>query len=297
MLELRNSQLSLWVEPDYGACTLGLSWRGRAMMPDRREALRPTSSLITQRGELPEAGFNMLPWSGRVFEGKMWHEWGQLFLGRAEEHALHGEVWDKAWQVESHREEYLRCRIERPFESRFPADYSAIYEVQLVENKASFSLTITNNSPLSIFMGGGFHPYFSRLSGVMISFDALAEYPATEHVGIPSGPALPSLWSKNFAQGVRLSQDVLVDASFLLGKKSAQLIWPQDGVEAFLEFSDSIDHLVVYNPDKPWFAVEPVSHSNNILGEVQKPLRTILKPGGILKLEYSISFFERGPAS
>lgn len=293
MLELRNSQLSLWVDPDYGACTLGLFWRGRAMMPDCRNSLRPASRLISQRGELPEASFNMLPWSGRVFEGKMWHGGQTLFLGRSEEHALHGEVWDKSWQVESQTEENLRCRIERPSESPFPADYAAAYEVHVEGNRACFSLTITNKSSAPIFMGGGFHPYFSRLRRVVISFEALAEYPTTEHVGIPSGPAIPTLWSKSFTQGVSLSQNASVDASFLLGKKSAQLLWPEDGVEAFLEFSESLDHLVVYNPDKPWFAVEPVSHPNNILGERQNSLRTTLKPGGSLKLEYSISFFER----
>ena len=296
MLELINSQLSLWVDPDYGACTLGLAWRGKAMMPDCRKALRLPAKLISERGELPEASFNMLPWSGRVFEGKMWYGGQYMSLGRAEEHALHGELWDKPWQVETYSESYIRCRIGKPRESKYPAEYAAVYETRIEGDHVFFSLTITNNSLASIFMGGGFHPYFSRLKGVVVSFDALAEYPAAEHVGIPSGPAGPTSWSKNFTKGVRLSREGLVDASFLLGKKCAQLTWPQDGVEAFLEFSDSIDHLVVYNPDKPWFAVEPVSHANNILGEVQNSLRTSLEPGASLKMEYSICFSEHASA-
>jgi len=292
MLELRTSQLSLWIDPDYGASTLGLAWRGKHVMPDCRKALRLPSALISERGELPEASFNMLPWSGRVLGGKMWHGGQAIFLGRAEEHALHGEVWDQSWTVVSHDQTFLRCRLNRPEGSRFPADYSAIYESQLEENKASFSLTITNRSSETIFMGGGFHPYFDRLNGVTVAFDALAEYPTSDHVGIPSGPAIPTPRSKSFTKGVILSRDVLVDTSFLLGKKQARLTWPQDGLNALFEFSESIDHIVVYNPDKSWFAMEPVSHPNNILGESQNSLRRHLEPGASLNLGYSISFFE-----
>lgn len=290
--ELRSNDLCLWVDPNYGACLLGFTWRGLNIMPDRRLAPRLVSTLISARGELPEASFIMVPWSGRVFEGWMRHGDTEVLLARPEEHSLHGEVWDQIWTVNAESESFLRCSIEQPLGSSFPARYQAVYEVNLSESRVTQTLTITNKSTTSCFLGGGFHPYFSRLGGPVITFESKGEYPTLHHIGIPSGAIQNTFLSESFSKGCLLSRERPIDASFLLGAKGARVDWPHDGLSAKFEFSDSMTHLVIYSPNDPWFALEPVSHANNILGESQNSGRTLVDPGSSIRLGYTIDIEE-----
>ena len=290
--ELRSNDLCLWVDPNYGACLLGLTWRGLNVMPDRRLAQRPVSTLISERGELPEASFIMVPWSGRVFEGRMRYGDFEVLLPRAEEHSLHGEVWDQIWTVDRESESSLRCQIKQPLGRSYPVPYEAVYEVSLTRDKVIQTLTITNKSYSSFFLGGGFHPYFCRKAGSVITFESKGEYPTLHHIGIPSGAVQKTLLSESFSKGYLLSRERRIDASFLLGVKRARVVWPQDGLSAKFEFSDSMTHLVIYNTDDPWFALEPVSHANNFLGESQNSGRNSVDPGVSIILGYTIEIEE-----
>lgn len=292
MVKLENHCLSIWLDPSYGASTLALEWKGQSIMPDCRNQFRSPAAGLTKRVGLPEASFNMVPWSGRILDGVLLDKGKTYQLDRADEHAIHGEVWNQKWQICQQSVNHLSCELQRPLGSRYPWDYHVEYNVSINESKLINKLTITNVSESESLMGGGFHPYFLRKTGAVVTIKTGGQYPTGKIVGIPTGETIMTPLCEQFRQGLYMDRGQLIDDSFLLTDRTVCVEWPNEKLKMTLTLSESLSHFVVYNPAMDWFALEPVSHANNVFGSFGNTLRKPIPPHGSLDLEYVLEFSE-----
>jgi aldose 1-epimerase len=286
MVKLENGELAIWLDPSYGAATLALEWKGSPIMPDCRNQVRPPHGLLTKRSGLPEASFNMVPWSGRILDGILLERGRTYQLARAEEHAIHGEVWNQKWNILHQTETHLSLEQSRPHDSNFPWNYHVQYDVRVHKSVLSNKLTITNSSYENALLGGGFHPYFLRKGGAVVTLKASGQYPTGKMVGIPIGDPSFTPLCKQFNDAMKLERNQLIDDSFLLSDQKIEVCWPKDHFKMTMTLSESLTHFVVYNPNQDWFALEPVSHANNIFGSFGNKLRKPIPPRESLCLEY-----------
>ena len=295
MVKLENGDFAIWLDPNYGAATLALEWKGTPIMPDCRNQVRPPNGLLTKRSGLPEASFNMVPWSGRILDGILLDRGRTYQLARGEEHAIHGEVWNQKWNIVHHAETHLSLELPRPQSSNFPWNYLVQYEVCVQKSNLTNKLTITNKSSESALLGGGFHPYFLRKGGAIVTMNASGQYPTGEMVGIPIGDPSYTPLCKQFNDAMKLEPNQLIDDSFLLSGQKINVCWPNNRLKMTMTLSESLSHFVVYNPDQDWFALEPVSHANNIFGSFGNKLRKPIPPQGSLILEYALEIADFTP--
>ena len=68
--------------------------------------------------------------------------------------------------------------------------------------------------------------------------------------------------------------------------------WPESGIRLSFDCSPECSHHIMYNPQKPYFAVEPVTNANNGVnlhakGDASSGI-AVLEPGEILAAQFSM---------
>jgi aldose 1-epimerase len=169
--------------------------------------------------------------------------------------ALHGDGWISSWDVLTHTEDQLTCRLwGAPSPSGFPFAYELEQDFRV--DKAGFRVTLTLNNRDTVRMpaGLGLHPYFRRTSSTRIRFSAsglwtppVARAPG-RHGGLPSP----------LGEGVFASlPDETLDHSFT-GFGGAAVI--ADGPAA-VRLITQAPTLHLYAPrGETFFCLEPITH-------------------------------------
>lgn len=150
------------------------------------------------------------------------------------------------------------------------------------------NLILTNTSCEPTFLGGGFHPYFlknlqiGRQGRLKANVHKRLE---TVETGISkTGKMIRDHLCASLNHGIELNEGApYIDDCFShknekqtkkdLRSTQLNLIDSEDSftpsakvdygdVKLEIQHGKSLDHLVIYNPEKPYFAVEPVSHKN-----------------------------------
>jgi galactose mutarotase-like enzyme len=80
---------------------------------------------------------------------------------------------------------------------------------------------------------------------------------------IPSGPAQPLTAEQDYSVEKGLDPDRFWDACFQGYDGNSHITWPESSVRLTFACSPECQHLIVYNPPFPVFAVEPVTNANN----------------------------------
>jgi aldose 1-epimerase len=220
----------------------------------------------------------LTPWSNRirdakfVFEGKEY----QLKPNYPDGTAIHGVGRYHPWFVE----EMTPTDILLSFRSidfgdlNFPFAFSSRVRYWL-DGKKFYISTWLKNTSSDVSMPGGFghHPYFVRALGTADNGVSL-EIPSSHYFelenALPSAAAVPiaderldfrqlkPLVPENYADGLN---DVFtgVDSS-----QPVRFFYPKTDTEIHMRSDDIFKHIIVYAPqDKPYFAVEPVTNTND----------------------------------
>lgn len=292
---LANDRLRLEVSPRTGGSVASLeAGIEGAWLP----ILRPTPPEALSAGRSsPFASYALVPWSNRVRDARFRFDGRdvQLRPNTPEGHAIHGEVRNRPWLIESSG----ACDLHLAFDSRdhddigFPFPFTSTLSFSVDGPTAAMGTSVTNAGKARMPAGIGFHPYFRRALRVpgeepLVRMNAPEVYDEL----LPRESAAPVGSDLDF----RLDRPLggrPIDHCFAGWDGRAEIRWPESGVRAALEASEPFRHVVLYSPPaEPFFALEPVSHANDGFNLLASGIRgtgvRILEPGetlaGIVRL-------------
>ncbi|MDB5870699.1 MAG: hypothetical protein JWQ07_141 [Ramlibacter sp.] len=279
MIQLQAGALVCEIEPRLGGCVAGL-WLGG--VPVLRST--PAAQLASAR----QAGcYPLVPFSNRIAQATLLWQGTQHPLVRnngPEPHAIHGVGWQRPWEVLESDESYALLAYEHPADSAWPFAFDSSQTVRLRGGALEFTLSLTNQSRQAAPAGLGWHPYFVKRTRSHISFQASGRWEMGED-------KLPT--QRHAAQGLD------ADCAFL------DIDHCFDGWTGVVHLRDELLHtrvtsslsrLVVFtNETRDIVAIEPVSHVNNAMNQVQAGADpaslglAILQPGESLSAQMSIA--------
>lgn len=288
-VDLSTDCLRLSVDPDAGAGLLAFSARvGDAWLPLMPDSRQPSCDLAA-------ANFLMIPYSNRIADGAFAFEGQSYQLENGEAHAIHGDTRKRSWHVVEQDGARVACAFSSAEHEAvnwpWPFGATATYELSDgPEPVLHMSISLTNRGDAPMPAGFGWHPYFSRHltrlgEPVRLQFPLAGAYPDAHGTRIPSGPLQPLAPNQDFSEERELTPENFLDTCFH-GFTGGHIAWPESGVRLRFEPTATCRHLVLYNPEKPYFAVEPVLNANdgvNLLARGDETAGTVvLAPGETL---------------
>lgn len=217
---------------------------------------------------LNASNFHMLPYSNRIRDGLFTHSGVTVQLDHGKQHAIHGALRKQKWQVI----EQTGNSVVAQFDSRqggkinWPWPIEATVSYTLTDDSLVSQMTLTNHGSTTMPAGMGWHPYFNRIvAGSMpkIAIAASGVYPDTNGDCLPTGAPIALPKELDFTQLRNLDSDQRIDHCLAGFTSPATIAWPDAGITLSMHASDNCRHLVLFNPDKPFFAVEPVTNAND----------------------------------
>jgi aldose 1-epimerase len=226
------------------------------------------------------SGFPLIPFSNRIRAARFSFAGKHYVIARDAEdprHALHGTSRFYPWQVTARTENSLRCAIDyTPQNFDWPFAYQAWQEFTLTEDRLRVSIGLRNTHNTPAPAGIGLHPYFSRVPGMELAFDAQSVW-AKDSQDIPT-QKIPDDGRYNFDRRHAID-DGLIDNDY--GGWGGRIdIFAPERPDISIQASKSFSELVLFTPvGKPYLAAEPVSHRPDAIhgGDM-----TVLQPGETL---------------
>ena len=294
---LENDRLRLVVDPQQGVNVLGFFVRRDqawlTVMPDVRGG----------KSDLKASSFVLVPYSNLIEKGHFTFQGQPYQLANGERHASHGDVRGRTWQVDQVNGTAINCSFDsRTYaDANWPWPFSATLEYSLQENTLFSRLTVTNEGRSAMPAGVGWHPYYNRTltrpgEPVLLHFQAPLVYPDANDNRIPSGPVQPIAPNQDFATERELTPENFIDACFYGYAGNGAITWPASKVKLAYTCSPTCTHLIIFNPAKPYFAVEPVTNANNGVnlyaqGDPTSGIQ-VLAPGETLAATFAINVLE-----
>ena len=263
-LMLENELLRLLLDPERGANLLAFY----AKVNDNWLPIMPDARL--DEVDLDAASFMMIPYSNRIENGIFTFEGKEYRLDNGENHAIHGDTRTRAWHVEASTEHEATFSFDsrRHPKVNWPWPFEARARYALIGRVLSAELTLWNRGDSAMPAGFGWHPYFSRAltrkgEPVEWHFQVAGVYPNANNNCIPSGPLQPLMAEQDFSTKRLLASTTFLDMCLHGYNGNGEIVWPESNVALKFRASEECSHLVLYNPAKPYFAVEPVTNANN----------------------------------
>jgi aldose 1-epimerase len=268
-ITLENDLLRVYLDPDQGTSIKALYVRQGdnwlPLMPDVREG----------HSRLDAASFLMIPYSNRIENGTFAFQGQRYQLEHGDRHSIHGDVRTRPWQVAGNMTtrtgtSACTCSLDSTHHENvnWPWPFEAQAEYSLEDNTFSSRLALWNRGETAMPAGFGWHPYFSRTLSregepVYLRFKVAGVYPDANDNRIPSGPAQALTAEQDYSAEKALDPDQFWDACFQGYDGNGHIAWPESGVRLTFACTPECQHLIVYNPPFPVFAVEPVTNANN----------------------------------
>lgn len=290
---LDNGTLRTTITPEEGAGMLSFDAQiNGAWLPIMPDAQQPDV-------DLDSVNFIMIPYSNRIEDGRFTFQGEEYELRDGDRHSIHGDTRGRRWTVAEQTETRLVCT----FDSRhhpdvnWPWPFTATARYELTHNALTMELELWNWGQTKMPAGFGWHPYFSRHltnSGepVHLKFGIESVYPDANGNRIPSGPAQPPTPAQDYRSETALAPDTFLDVCTYGYDGNGYIHWPESGVRLLFDCSDVCSHLVMYNPSKPYFAIEPVTNANNGVNLYAQGDETsgvvVLAPGESLQATFTL---------
>jgi len=267
-ITLENDRLRTCLDPSKGVGVKGFWARSPqdpgvwlALMPDTRQA----------PGRLGSSSFLMVPYSNRIENGLFTFQNTRYQLDNGEQHAIHGDVRERPWEIAEATAHRARCafRSVEHANVNWPWPFEAQVEYALRGNVFASRLSLWNRGDSPMPAGFGWHPYYNRTltrpgEPVRLRLQVTAAYPDANDNRIPSGPPEPLAPELDFSTERELDPDQFIDTCFQGYDGDGSITWPESGIRLVYDCSAACTHLVLYNPvGVPVFAVEPVTNANN----------------------------------
>ena len=257
LVTLRGGGLELDLCPRFGGAIARFRFRGH-------DLLRPSGTALTEdRDPLAASGFPLVPFSGRIENGRFSFGGEEHRLEPnfpPEPHAIHGQGWQLPWEVVHAAEAFAELTLEHRVPAT-PLEWRARQTFELVDDGLIVGLTLTNAGDGPMPAGLGLHPYFPRTPAVALQA-RLAHVWLNDEGKIPrERVALPETWDFSTPQEVNALE---MDNCFAGWDGKAQIVWPEIAQRLTIEADPLFGHLVIYIPQgADFFCVEPVSHASN----------------------------------
>jgi aldose 1-epimerase len=294
LITISDETLKLIVDPKMGGSFLTFSTK----IDDRWvDIMRSTPSDFKTSSDT--ASFLMAPYPNRVRDGKFTFQGQEYSLLFPEKHAIHGDVRNRPWRVETIRPNAatIHFRSQDFADINYPFPFSVTQSFGVSNRGLLIQCSVKNEGNTSMPAGCGYHPYFKRaLEGsnenVRLRFNTAGIYPTTGEVPLPTGMPRPLIPAENFSALREL--DVNLDACFAGWDGEAEMVWPESKVSVSMHAGSNMSRLVLFSPPgKPFFALEPQSQMTdgfNFLarGETDTGV-TVLPPGGELSVWFSLT--------
>lgn len=208
----------------------------------------------------PKSGsYPLLPFSNRIREGRFRWDGRDIVLpahpGQA--HAMHGFGHARPWVAEPGEGRIVMTLAHAPSGEDWPWRVAARQTLTLTPEGLEVEMAVRNDGETAMPVGGGFHPFFARVPGLRVQFDAAYVWPA-DAGGVATarttvGERERFLRERDLPEG---------DFSRYYGgwKRTATLKRP-DGAALTLRAGEGLEHLVLHAPGGcDFFCLEPVSH-------------------------------------
>ena len=293
-ITISDDTVKLIVDPKIGGSFLNFSTKIDNCWVD---IMRSTPSDFKTSSDT--ASFLMAPYPNRIRDGKFTFQGQDYSLRFPEKHAIHGDVRNRPWQVEtiSPNAATIQFRSQDFTDINYPFPFSITQSFGVSNSALLVQCSLKNEGKTSMPAGCGYHPYFNRaLEGadenVLLRFNTAGIYPSTEEVPLPTGMPHPLKPAVNFSALREL--DVTLDACFAGWDGEAEMVWPERKVSLTMHASSNMSRLVLFSPPgRPFFALEPQSQMTdgfNFLahGETDTGV-TVLPPGGELSVWFSLT--------
>ena len=261
-IALEAGDLALSLAPALGGAIAGFRRKDFHLM-------RPTSPEALDQGAVRlTSSYPLIPYSNRVAQARFTHEGVEhrLALNFGDHpHAIHGNAWQRPWQVLEQTSTRCRLALEHIPEGEsvkeWPFAYRAEQSFDLDDEGFTLTLMLKNRDTRSMPAGFGLHPFFPKRPDVRLQFAASEVY----QTGPSSLPAdavvVPEAWDY---RSLRALGDPQLDNCFKGWDGKARIGFEEAGIGLRIEADPVFSHLVVYVPaGRDFFAVEPVSHMNN----------------------------------
>lgn len=299
---LTSDDWCLWLDP-----TRGVGWCGLALRRDNTYLhLMPDCLDDTLAGPhsglLDASSFVMLPYSNRIRDGHFHFDGRDYQLRDPEEHAMHGALRKLPWRVDKASNEHLQCSFDSHAHTEaghhainWPWPIYAVCEHTLTGRTLRSTLSIRNLGDTAMPVGLGWHPYFlNRLhtAPVQLRLPVNAVFPDANGDCLPDGAAVSLPPPLDFRKERALDDEQRIDHCFAGLDGDIRLHWPDVDVSLTLSASEPCRFAVLYNPDAPYFAVEPVSNANdafNLQNEGIDAGRLSLAPGDTLSASLQLT--------
>jgi aldose 1-epimerase len=236
----------------------------------------------------------MAPWSGRIADGIWIDESGverSLAINEpARNNALHGSVYDKAFEVKRATASSVELVIDIAANDGYPHALRLAVSYELEEGELFASFAVKNLSGEKAPFSIGFHPYISTAWAdsplqLQVSAESVLELNGNM---IATGTAKVSDSGKDLRNGKALNElkldDDFTDLGFVHGIATTRLLTASgSGLEVWQE--DVFKHTVIYTPEQfptaagsiSAIAIEPCSSAVNAFNSKQDLL--VLSPG------------------
>lgn len=289
----------LWCDPDNGVqwmaaevCRNG-TWH--SVVPDCRPSDTPRPGQ-SETQPLAAASFHMLPYSNRILDGLFEFQGQTIQLDNAESHAIHGPLRKLPWKVRSIDSNSLVCTFNSVDHQTFnwPWPISATLTINVQGDKVSSRIALTNEGDTDMPAGFGWHPYFVRTvngAEALLTLPVKGVFPDASGNCIPDGAAVALPDELDFRSAKALDMDQRIDCCLAGLDGPCVLDWQSGGIKLIIEASKECQYLVLYNPDMPHFAVEPVTNANDAFNLSTRSIESgtrVLAPGETLSATLSL---------
>lgn len=280
MILIESSHWRLWSDPAKGVQWMAAQVKRAGEWHDVVPDCRPQSddaglkkSSRTAAGQsssapLAAANFHMIPYSNRIRDGRFTFNGQQIVLKDEDTHAIHGALRKLPWNVLEHNNHSVVCE----FDSRtngpinWPWPLLARLEQRLNGATLSSQISIRNLGSSDMPVGTGWHPYFVRNighAGCTLTLPVSSVFPDEAGDCLPDGPPVALPAELDFTHARALDADQRIDCCLAGLSGACHLHWQEAGIELVMTASEACRFLILFNPDMPHFAVEPVTNAND----------------------------------
>jgi len=230
------------------------------------------------------ASFVLIPWSNRIsgggftFDG-IFHPLAANRPGDA--YPIHGNGFSSAWTVEFTTGDTVELSLAS--DGPGPFRYAARLRYAVFAHGLEMAMSVTSRATLRLPYGIGFHPFFVRTPGTVLTANLPRIWLVDENQMPASLASVDDRPDRDFRAG-RTLPDSLINNAFPDWDGQARIDWPEHGLSMQINASAELTCALIYSPsaDAGFFCVEPVSHrvdSFNAPGGAEAAGMRILAPG------------------
>src|SRR5581483_9621516 len=174
LIELAAGPVRVVLSPEAGGALARVAVERDGALID---LLRPPSpAALTARNARALGGFPLVPFSNRIADARFRFEGRDYALNQnfpPEPHAIHGDGWQAAWQVEAVAPDRATLAFRHDGAgsggSGWPFRYEARQTVAVDRAGLTIALEATNRAPHAWPFGCGLHPYFNAAPGLRLT--------------------------------------------------------------------------------------------------------------------------------